>query len=252
MDKLPQETIDHIVKFLPKQTCVGRKDGLASIAPVSRQWQQAVERRTFSTLKLWPEHVEEFARFYDETIRGTTRLSALKRLRYFIQNRPQSWDDRNKCSSIDKKWNACSSSERNAELEFNTKIVLSRLERLYDIVGGRSVRPSIDLEIHVPTRTTYYLVAPEAVPKSQAIKRLRCSGGACSPALFISIASGLPALQGFALHVHDLYPSINPVERRKKRYGMCIHVSLHDASITSSYVPCTEQTDQTLRNNCYL
>jgi hypothetical protein len=251
MEKLPPEIIDHIVKFLPDQTCVGRKDGLASFALVSRQWQQAVERRTFSRLQLLRSELdkdstaetpsillEEFAQIFDETTRGTTRASALKRLRYFTQPLPQFYDDWKKCSSIDKKWNACSSSERNAELQYNTELVLSRLKRLYDIIGGWSVKPSIDLDIHVTTRTTYHLVAPEAIPRSQAIKRLRCSGWTiCSPALFISIASGLSALQGIALSFYDLYPSINPVERRKKRYGKCIHSSPHDGSIICLVFP---------------
>lgn len=218
---------------------MGREDGLASIALVSRQWQQAVERRTFSRLQLlWPEFLEEFAQIFDETTKEITRAYASKRLRYYIQPLPQFYDDWKKCSSIDKKWNACSLSERNAELQYDTEVVLFRLKRMYDIIGEWSVKPSIDLEIHVPTRTTYYLVAPEAIPRSQAIKRLRCSGVRIySPALFISIASGLSALEGIALNVDDLYPSINPVERRKNRYGKCIHGSLHDTSNISPCVP---------------
>ncbi|KAI5235697.1 dihydroxyacetone kinase [Aureobasidium subglaciale] len=69
----------------------------------------------------------------------------------------------------------------NAELQYNIEVVLFRLKRLYDIIGGWSVKPSVDLELHVPTRTTYYIVAPEAIPRSQAIKRLRCSTIFASP-----------------------------------------------------------------------
>ncbi|KAG2170729.1 hypothetical protein JADG_010468, partial [Aureobasidium aubasidani] len=66
-------------------------------------------------------------------------------------------------------------------------------------------------------RTEYCLVALEPVPKSQAIKRLRCSGGGvCSPALFISIASALPALQGIVFDIND---SCYPLQRCKNRYA---------------------------------
>ncbi|THY00785.1 hypothetical protein D6D02_08790 [Aureobasidium pullulans] len=219
MDKLPQEIIDHIFIFLPDRTSQGHKGHFASIALISRQWQQAVERRTFSRLALHqPEILEEFAQIFDETTSGPTRASALRRLSYCIQPPPQSYDDWQKCSSIDKEWGACSLSERNAELQHQTKVIMSRLKRLCDIIGGWSVRPSIDLAIHVPMRTEYCLVALEAVPKSQAIKRLRCSGGGvCSPALFISIASALPALQGIAFDISDLY---YPLQRCKKRYDV--------------------------------
>lgn len=250
MDKLPQEIIDNIVIFLPDQTSQGHKGHFASIALISRQWQQAVERRTFSRLALHqPEDLEEFAQIFDETTSGPTRASALRRLSYCIQSRPQSYNDWQKCSSIDKEWDACSLSERNAELQHQTEVIMSRLKRLCDIIGGWSVRPSIDLAIHVPMRTEYCLVALEPVPKSQAIKRLRCSGGGvCSPALFISIASALPALQGIVFDIND---SCYPLQRCKNRYGKWFIV-LCMTFIISSFVPLLMQIKQTLQSNCHL
>ena len=121
-------------------------------------------------------------------------------------------------------------------------------------MGGWSVRPSIDLTVYVTTRTTNYLLAQEAVPTSQAIERLRCKcwGRCSSPALFVSIASGLTGLYGIDWSIYDFYLSINPVERRKKRYGKCIYSLPAAAPAISSCVPSLRKFNQILRSNYHL
>jgi hypothetical protein len=210
MDKLPPEIISNIVASIPDRTRPRRKGRLASIALISRQWQQAVEHRTFSSLRLRNTDLVTFAQIFNDNARGPTRASALKRLDYVIGSSPR----------IDKGWNACSYTERIVELQSNTENVVIHLKLLYNIIDVWSAVKAIELAIYVPTRTTSHVIDPEAVPKTRAIKKLIArSETICPPGMLISIASGLPRLQGIDWDIDDSYRSINPVSRRKNRYG---------------------------------
>jgi hypothetical protein len=210
MDNLPSEIISNIVAWIPDRTRPRRKGRLAPIALISRQWQQVVEHRTFSSLRLRTTDLETFAQIFNEDTRGSTRTSALKRLVYVVGSSPR----------IDKEWNACSRAERLAELQGNTETVLLRLKLLYNVIDVWSASKAIELAIYVPPRTMSDLVNPEVVPTTRTIKNLIArSETICPPGMLISIASGLPALQGIDWDIDDSDRCINSISRRKKRHG---------------------------------
>lgn len=71
---LPPEVLAHIISFLGSE-------GLATYAPVCKQWQAIVERQSFSTLHLTPDRLQDFRRIISSS---RSRSSHVRHLDFYV------------------------------------------------------------------------------------------------------------------------------------------------------------------------
>ncbi|KAI0187036.1 hypothetical protein EV127DRAFT_472140 [Xylaria flabelliformis] len=118
MNNLPQEIVDHVVSFIPLRY-------VAPFATVSRKFQWAVERRTFSNIyiKTTEENIDEFERIWSPRRRSHLRFLVITLIvsRFCPQDLPKSYgysqvDMEATLAPLRRLWNLLSSAWREMDL----------------------------------------------------------------------------------------------------------------------------------------
>jgi hypothetical protein len=210
MDKLPPEIIANVAAYCPAGRRSESEPCLAPYALISKQWQQVVERRIFSSLEIMSSEIKVFKTIFGAEKDRSLRRSALRRLRYSIESIP----------GIAEALSSSSKSERATVRQRNTDAALQSLKELYTTLDSWSINRSMTLEISLPRETSLPTGSMKTVPGTQLIKEFVIDSRALrTTALLTPIASQMIGLQEVQWQLDDWDKTMNSVSRRKKRYG---------------------------------
>ncbi|KAH0378934.1 hypothetical protein KCU92_g8439, partial [Aureobasidium melanogenum] len=210
MDKLPPEIIANVAAYCPAGRRSESEPCLAPYALISKQWQQVVERRIFSSLEIMSSEIKVFKTIFGAEKDRSLRRSALRRLRYSIESIP----------GIAEALSSSSKSERATVRQRNTDAALQSLKELYTTLDSWSINRSMTLEISLPRETSLPTGSMKTVPGTQLIKEFVIDSRALrTTALLTPIASQMIGLQEVQWQLDDWDKTMNSVSRRKKRYA---------------------------------
>ncbi|CAD0099886.1 unnamed protein product [Aureobasidium mustum] len=209
MNSLPIEVLTNIISYCPTGRPSRSHQCLGPYALVSRQWQQVVERRVFSSLKLRSSELDFFNTLYSAGGGREHRRSALRKLRFIIESIPGTHE------ALESE----PPSERAAARYRDTEIAMHVLGKLYSVLSSWSLKKAIILEIEFPPETCLSKSAIDLISTTELVKRFEFHSTAQrDPILLVHIAARMHDLQEIKWELNDYDKSINSVSRRKARY----------------------------------
>lgn len=220
MDSLPPKLLCDIVDLAATAQSFAYKPHLSPYAAVSEKWQQLIESKQFSCIRINNDDIDTFASVFGDGMNREHRRAALQQLflRVYSPVRPT------------KPRSGSTIEERREEVAANDTVFSKSLQSLFSAMQSWSLGNLLDLYLFVPTRnsnglfacrTEPRILALESLPRVSCVEKFVSRGQMNLPTeTLVGVASRLPNLRHVDWQIADGdgRPALL-IERRQNRYG---------------------------------